>query len=68
MQFFHSAYFLKIGKLRTLIHSYADKINLWYGLAVRAGQVAAVPVPAAAWLFGFGLIGLVGVARRRKTV
>ncbi len=28
-------------------------------------DVQAVPVPAAAWLFGSGLIGLVGVARRR---
>jgi hypothetical protein len=28
--------------------------------------VNAVPVPAAAWLFGSGLIGLVGVARRKK--
>ena len=26
----------------------------------------AVPVPAAAWLFGSGLLGLVGVARRKK--
>ncbi len=27
---------------------------------------AAVPIPAAAWLFGSGLMGLVGVARKRK--
>jgi hypothetical protein len=27
----------------------------------------AIPVPAAAWLFGSGLLGLVGVARRRKS-
>ena len=26
----------------------------------------AIPVPAAVWLFGSGLLGLVGVARRRK--
>jgi hypothetical protein len=28
-------------------------------------QVGAVPVPAAAWLLGSGLLGLVGVARRK---
>ena len=30
-------------------------------------NVAAVPVPAAAWLFGTGLIGLLGSARKRKS-
>ena len=29
--------------------------------------VGAVPVPAAVWLFGSGLIGLVGIARRRSS-
>ena len=29
--------------------------------------VPAVPVPAAVWLFGSGLIGLAGVARRKKS-
>jgi hypothetical protein len=34
---------------------------------IRFGQnpPALVPVPAAAWLFGSGLLGLVGIARRR---
>jgi hypothetical protein len=31
------------------------------------GVVSPVPVPAAVWLFGSGLLGLVGVARRRKS-
>ena len=30
-------------------------------------EVSAVPVPAAVWLFGSGLLGLVGVARRKKS-
>ena len=30
-------------------------------------QDTVVPVPAAVWLFGSGLIGLVGVARRKKS-
>ena len=29
--------------------------------------VSAVPIPAAAWLFGSGLIGLAGVATKRRT-
>ena len=28
-------------------------------------EVSAVPVPAAVWLFGSGLLGLIGIARRR---
>jgi hypothetical protein len=29
------------------------------------GPLAEVPIPAAAWLFGSGLLGLIGIARRR---
>jgi len=42
------------------------KGNFGYGWAVRAGDVSAVPVPAAVWLFGSGLIGLLGLARRKR--
>jgi len=31
------------------------------------GQVQIVPVPTAVWLFGSGLLGLVGIARRKRS-
>ncbi|TCV90551.1 Lcl domain-containing protein [Sulfurirhabdus autotrophica] len=37
-----------------------------YAMAVRPGDVAAAPVPAAAWLFGSGLLGLIGIAKRKS--
>ena len=39
--------------------------NVSYAWAVRDGQVSTVPVPAAAWLLGSGLLGLLGFIRRR---
>ena len=34
---------------------------------ITSGQIVmATPIPAAAWLFGSGLIGLAGIARRKK--
>ena len=36
------------------------QINAGYGTTV-------IPVPAAVWLFGSGLLGLVGVARRKRS-
>ena len=39
------------------------KYNAW---AVQSGDVGVVPVPAAVWLFGSGLLGLIGLARRKK--
>ena len=35
--------------------------------SVVSTSVSAVPVPAAAWLMGSGLVGLAGVGRRRKS-
>ena len=40
---------------------YMANFNVYNG-----ANVAPVPIPAAAWLFGSGLIGLVGVSRRRR--
>jgi hypothetical protein len=37
-----------------------------FAWAVYDGDVAAVPLPAAVWLFCSGLLGLVGIARRKK--
>jgi hypothetical protein len=43
-----------------------NKDGTLFGWAVRTGDVNAVPVPAAVWLFGSGLIGLLGVAKRKS--
>jgi len=42
-------------------------VSLWglNAMAVHVGDVAPVPIPAAGWLLGSGLLGLVGVARRK---
>jgi len=36
----------------------------WHGLTVGAVDLAPVPIPAALWLFGSGLVGLVGLRRK----
>ena len=36
------------------------------GNSLHVTSVSAVPVPAAVWLFGSGLLGLIGVARRKS--
>ncbi len=46
--------------------SYPNKDLSYYGWAVQSGDVSAVPVPAAVWLFGSGLLGLLGIAKRKR--
>jgi len=47
-----------------------DDISTKYAWAVQSGDVgtavSTVPIPAAFWLFGSGLIGLIGLAKRKK--
>ena len=40
----------------------STQLSEWY----ITGYVSSVPVPAAVWLFGSGLIGLAALARQRK--
>lgn len=44
----------------TLTMSFTDDTHI--------SAVSAIPVPAAVWLFGSGLIGLIGIARRRQHI
>jgi len=35
-------------------------------VVVMGDQISSIPIPASVWLFGSGLLGLVGMARRKK--
>lgn len=58
----HWAFFFDIGA-----QSPTSDSNEAYSWAVRDGDVALseVPVPAAAWLFGSAILGLIGVKRKQ---
>lgn len=46
--------------------SISYKGNYSYALAVRNGDVASVPIPAAVWLLGSSMLGFASVARRKR--
>ena len=46
--------------------SLSSPTNFLYEITGRySTQLAPVPLPAAVWLFGFGLLGLLGISKRR---
>jgi len=51
---------LDTGETRSL-----NKSTAGFAWAVHDGDVGAVPVPAAIWLFGTGLIGLISIANKK---
>ena len=57
-----------------LLGHHYDEYRFWLELTNSSGyayftgtHVSEIPVPAAAWLLGSGLLGLIGVARRKMT-
>ena len=44
----------------------SSNVGVFTRIEIREVGFNAVPIPAAVWLFGSGLLGLVGVARRKK--
>ncbi len=62
---------LKATTVNNVSAALVDKNFAGFSITASSGEVvppSAVPVPAAAWLFGSGLVGLVGVSRRRLRV
>jgi hypothetical protein len=60
--------------LDNLLYQHYDEYHFWLDLVSGGGyayltgtHVGEVPVPAAVWLFGSGLVGLTAVARRRSS-
>jgi hypothetical protein len=57
---FHNGNQLILNRSQSVINVYS-----W---AVHAGDIRPIPVPAAVWLFGSGLLGLISIARRKNVV
>jgi hypothetical protein len=60
-------WFMDTGTGSLLIGANTEIVNFDFGNSVIVADVtvSAVPLPAAVWLFGAGLVGLAGVARRK---
>lgn len=76
VDFQNSTFLLLSGSGTVSAAGFDDTAGTWAFSAQTADQTTfswssssttLVPVPAAVWLFGSGLLGLVGIARRKKT-
>lgn len=61
---------LSIGADLTLVDSIAlefvtTPVSDGTNIAIGSFQVAPIPIPGAVWLFGSGLLGLIGIARKK---
>jgi hypothetical protein len=67
---FFGAVYYEVWKFNIRSNTTASGYNVDTIFGTAGGDFAqyasAIPVPAAVWLFGSGLLGLVGVARRKK--
>jgi hypothetical protein len=66
---FFGAVYYEVWDFRLLSNGSATGFNVDTIFGTAGGdfaQYTVIPVPAAVWLFGSGLLGLVGVARRKK--
>ena len=45
---------------------FLEDVNITNPIGEVLGSVQVVPIPAAVWLFGSGLLGLIGIAKRKK--
>ena len=62
---FYFAYWMPGGASQGVISKASNSGTPRLAWAVRDGDVSAVPVPAAAWLFGSALAGLAGLKRKK---
>ena len=65
----HTRFGRQFDILSEYFHGALDDVRI-YDSALTGSQVAAVagvvPIPPAFWLFGSGLMGLIGISRRKK--
>jgi hypothetical protein len=57
-----------LSPLNSLFNPDTDTLSIGNILTANASVAAVVPLPAAVWLFGSAMFGLVGIGKRKKTI